>query len=189
MQKAGLSWQDVDDIVLAGGASRMPMVPKLLSKVTGRQIGKAANGFDMDTAISQGAALYSIMQKDVHDVVSRSVGVEVQQAGRKLVEVLIQKNTSLPSEASRTFQAQENAVLKVYEGESLVPEECILRGKLSLQNPAGEAMVTLKAHKNGTLHAFVLASGKTSELKIESASGQSTDIQDLKERIRNIPIR
>src|SRR6185312_2835953 len=57
-EKRKLEWHDIDEIVLAGGSCRMPMIPEMLERLSGKRIQRRIEGFDYDTAIAAGAALH-----------------------------------------------------------------------------------------------------------------------------------
>lgn len=146
-------WADVDEIVLAGGACRMPMIPALLERISGRRIRRQTEGFDYDTAIATGAALYGVQRGRVVDVVSHGLGVRVLLAGRSAVDYLVEKDTPLPAAARRTYRAGPEARLEVYEGESRDPEECSPRGELRLDNPDGYVTIEFALDADGILRA------------------------------------
>lgn len=188
LEKAGLTWHDIDDILLAGGASRMPMIAKMLNTVSGRSIHKSIPGFSLDTAIAQGAALYGRNRGRVIDVSSKSMGIEVTQNGRKLIEHLVKKNTPLPISIKENFPADANAILKVYEGDSTNPDDCEQRGRLELGNAAGIVSVGLTIDESGVVHASVEGNGVKAALRIISEQGDM-DVHELKEKIDLIDIR
>ena len=189
MERAGLSWGDVDDIVLAGGSCRMPMVPAMLEELTRRKIPRNIPGFSYDTAIAIGAAIYGLHKSKVKDVTSKTIGLEVKVNGRPYIEHLIQKNKALPVKVEEDFKAEYNAVLKVYEGESHLPEECILRGRLELRNPEGNVKVTMNVDEDGVLSSIVeFPPDAHKELHIKT-DDEDLDINDLKEKIGLIDIR
>ena len=146
-----LGWADVDEIVLAGGACRMPMIPALLEQLAGRRIRRQVEGFDYDTAIASGAALYGLHRARVRDVVSHGLGVMVMRDGRYAIELLVEKDAPLPAAAQRTYRAGPSARLEVYEGESADPEECIARGQLRLDNPDGHVAIAFALDTDGIL--------------------------------------
>lgn len=188
LEKAGLTWNAIDEILLAGGASRMPMIPKMLEKLSNRTIKRNIPGFSPDTAIAQGAALYGKNRSRVVDVSSKSIGIELKTSGSAVIEHLIKKNSPLPISISQTFPAEANAVLKVYEGESKNPDECTLRGRLELGNPSGEVTVSLSIDFNGVIHATVQANEMKAQLKIKSEAAD-IDSSELKARIDEIDVR
>ena len=147
-----LTWADVDEVVLAGGACRMPMIPAMLERLSGRRIRRQVEGFDYDTAIAAGAALYGLHRARVTDVVSHGLGVLLLQDGRPFVDYLIEKDTPLPARARRVYRARPAARLEVYEGESRDPEECSPRGVLKLvDNPDGYAAIEFALDTDGIL--------------------------------------
>lgn len=188
LESAGLTWNDLDEIVLAGGSCRMPMIPKMIEKLAGRPIKKSIPGFSYDTAISQGAALYGRHRSKVIDVTSKSIGIEVKENGRPVIDQLIRKNTALPIKITQKFKSEANAVLKVFEGESKSPDECVLRGRLELANPEGEVLVTLSIDFNGLLIASVEANGSVATLKLQSEGGD-IDVSELTDLINKVDVR
>jgi molecular chaperone DnaK len=54
-----MTWSDLDEIILAGGAGRIPMVPRMLERLSKRRVLRHIDGFSYDTVIAMGAALYS----------------------------------------------------------------------------------------------------------------------------------
>ena len=145
------AWADLDEIVLAGGACRMPMIPAMLERISERRIRRHVEGFDYDTAIATGAALYGLHRARVTDVVSHGLGVRLVQDGRSFVDYLIEKDTPLPATAARTYRAGSTARLEVYEGESRDPEDCSLRGDLRLDNPDGYVGIEFALDTDGIL--------------------------------------
>ena len=146
-----LAWADIDEIVLAGGACRMPMIPAMLERISGRRIRRQVEGFDYDTAIATGAALYGLHRARVTDVVSHGLGVRLVQDGRSFVDYLIEKDTPLPATAARTYRAGATARLEVYEGESRDPDDCSARGELRLDNPDGYVGIDFALDTDGIL--------------------------------------
>lgn len=189
LEKAGLGWNDIDDIVMAGGSCKMPMVPQMLEDMANRKIPRNIPGFSYDTAIAIGAALYGNRRTIVKDVTSKTIGVEVKINGRQFIEHLIPKNKLLPVIEKQQFKAESNAILKIYEGESSRPEECILRGRLELGNPEGEVMVTLSINEDGVLSSVVeYPPDARKELIIQNDDGE-INRNELRNKIGSIDIR
>jgi molecular chaperone DnaK len=148
-----MEWADLDEIILAGGSCRMPMVRRMLERVSGRAIRSQIDAFNLDTAIAIGAALYGQHRRRVADVLSHSVGVKVKQDSRFRVDHLLPKDTRLPARAARSYRAGISAELEIYEGEETDPELCIRRGRIDLANPEGEVEIALEADADGILTA------------------------------------
>lgn len=191
LQKAGLGWPDIDEIVLAGGASRMPMIAKMLAQEAGRPLTLARPGFSYDTAISIGAALYGSRQAAVTDVVAHSIGVELlDDRGQPFIELLLKKNTPLPQALFEdSLEADANATLKVYEGEgtSLSDYPRGPLGSLQLGNPAGPVRVRLAQDAGGLIEASVSYNGQTLSKTIEPADG-SLNLEELTARIQAVQL-
>jgi molecular chaperone DnaK len=146
-----MAWAGLDEIILAGGSCRMPMVAKMLERLSGRKVRRQIAGFDFDTAIATGAALYGKHRQRVQDVVSHSIGVKVMQEGRLFIEHLLLKDQRLPAEVEKVYRAGPRAVLWVYEGQSTSPDECVLRGRLELDNGEGNVTIAMVIDGNGIL--------------------------------------
>jgi molecular chaperone DnaK len=149
-----LSWKDVDQIVLAGGSCRMPMIADMLEQLTRRKIRRHIEGLDYETAIAIGAALYGVHRDRVQDVLSHGFGVKLIRNGRPVVDYLAVKDTLLPTCVNRTYRAERAAILEVYEGESNLSDECSLRGRLELDNPEGDVKVILEINRDGFLRVI-----------------------------------
>ena len=146
-----MTWADVDEIILAGGSCRMPMVGSMLERISRRKVRRQIAGFNLDTAVAIGAALYGKHRQRVHDVVSHSIGVKVTHGDRLYVEHLLLKDAPLPATVEKVYRAGAKAVLWIYEGESARPDECVLRGRLELDNVDGNVTVTMSMDVNGIL--------------------------------------
>lgn len=191
LTEAGLSWNDIDEIVLAGGSSRMPMIAKMLTQEAGRQLTLVRPGFSYDTAISIGAALYSSRQSAVTDVVAHSIGIElISDTGQPFVELLLKKNTPIPQAVFEdSFEADANATLKVFEGESDKVRDYPRGplGELQLGNPAGQVQVRLAQDAGGMIQASVSYEGKTLQKTIEPY-GITLNLDELTKRVQAVKL-
>ena len=151
VSKSGLRWSDIDVILLAGGSCRMPMIPNMLEELSGKKIPRHVEGFDYDTAIAIGAALYGRQKGDVQDVIAHSIGVRIMENNRYYVDHFFEKNARLPLRAERVYAADAKATLAVYEGESIRPDECTRRGRVELNNPEGDVKVIMIIDDDGLL--------------------------------------
>ena len=181
IDKTGLTWGDIDEILLAGGSCRMPMIPEMLSELAGRNIKRRVEGFNYDTAIAIGAALYGKQKGCVKDIVSHSIGVKYVHEGRHLIDHLILKNTHLPLRAERRYIGGPNAILDVYEGESEHPDECIRRGHIPLHNIDGHVTIRMEVDVNGIIKVFANPPGVKLVIK-----GDEIDDQRLKELLERV---
>ncbi len=192
MGKAGLKWEDLDEVILAGGACRMPMIHEMLEDLTRRKIKDQIKGFDLDTAVALGAAIYGRDKARVTDVVSHSVGVKVMENQRYIVDYFLRKNTQLPADAEKVYPADAEAVLAVYEGESIRPDECSLRGRIELDNPEGDVKIGMNADVNGMLKVvadYPPDGQKVIEIKNENFIFNDDRLKPLRDKIKAINIQ
>lgn len=139
---AGLSWSDIDEFLLVGGSSRIPLVATKAHELSGMKPRLARNP---DELIAHGAALYAATkhgdvldadaQFDVVNVNAHSLGVRGTDAAtrQKVNKILIPRNTPLPASKVYSFvtsrDGQKNAKVPLLEGESENPDFCTLLGE------------------------------------------------------------
>ncbi|MFC7073106.1 molecular chaperone DnaK [Halovenus rubra] len=194
LDDAGLTESDIDEVLLVGGSTRMPMIQEKVDEMTGQEPKKNVNP---DEAVGLGAAIQGgVLSGDVDDIVlvdvtPLSLGVEVKGG---LFERLIEKNTSIPTEESKIFTtAQGNQTMvqiRVFQGEREIAEENELLGEFSLTgippSPAGvpQIEVTFEIDENGIVNVSAedKASGSKEDITIEGGAGLSDDqIEEMQE--------
>ena len=147
VEAAGKNFDEIDEILLVGGSSRIPMVIRKVEQLTGK---KAKLTTNPDELIAHGAALYAATKKvgildssakfDFVNVNAHSLGVRGTDAAtkQKINKILIPRNTPLPCSRAYSFvtsiDGQKNALVPLLEGESENPDYC---------NPLGECMVRI----------------------------------------------
>jgi molecular chaperone DnaK len=184
---AGLEWRNLQRILLVGGSTRMPMVARMLQNLTGIQPDRTVNP---DEAVARGAALYAshllaarsggaLSTFQVTNVNSHSLGVEgiETETLRKKNVVLIPRNTALPARHMERFatkvDGQRSIVIKVLEGESAQPGDCIAIGRTAVRDlPAGlpkgwPVEVTFSYGTNGRLMVEALVPGTNHHARLE----------------------
>ncbi len=187
---AQIDWSDVSRILLVGGATRMPMVQRMLTELTGKTPDHTVNP---DEAVARGAALYAhyLLQKqsqqtggpkpvfEVVNVNAHSLGIEAvePQTLRKTNVVLMPRNTPLPATVTERFttkqQGQRSIVIRILEGESTVPDECSTIGRTSLRElppslPQGWPIdVTFQYATNGRLSVHTAVPGTDRHLSLQ----------------------
>jgi len=125
--KAGLDWDQIDDVLCVGGSSRMPMVAEMLERVSG----KKSLLHDPDECVAKGAALQAALlsrdenvpQVSVGHVLSHSLGIAVMKGGQAVIDHVVPSLTRLPVQQTRegyttTVDNQTVVQIRVYEGES-----------------------------------------------------------------------
>jgi len=194
---AKLKWDQIDRVLLVGGSTRMPMVGKMLLELTGRTADRTVNP---DEAVARGAAIYAgyLLAREsssakasfqVTNVNAHSLGVEGIDADtmRKKNVVLIGRNSPLPSKHTEKFTTksagQRSIVIKVLEGESPSPSDCIAIGRTVVRDlPAGlpqgwPVEITFEYGINGRLavHASVPGTKQKTRLELVRDAGLSGD--------------
>lgn len=200
VMQAGLTWQDIDRVLVVGGSTRMPMIHRMLEELAGRAVDHSAS---VDEAVAHGAALYAdvMLQKQgsggghaqfaVTNINSHSLGVVgVDPAtGDRVNRIIISKNTPLPHAAARRFktfkQGQPNVKVTVVEGESELPEACIEVGTCVIRNlppnlPAGWPVeVRYSYQENGRLQVAAKLLGHEAKVTTEFVRDNSLSPDDL----------
>ncbi len=137
LQAKGLKWQDIDEILLIGGSSRMPIVQEYLAETTPCNI---VHHPDMELAVAKGAAIDADRYRDgisdkpiLHDITSHSLGALSikENEDRFINEIIIPKNSKIPFEATKAFKLEKGNranYIEVYalQGESRDPDECVV---------------------------------------------------------------
>jgi molecular chaperone DnaK len=194
LEDAGLSKSDIDEVILVGGSTRMPMIQEKVEELTGQEPKKNVNP---DEVVALGAAIQGgVLSGDVDDIVlvdvtPLSLGVEVKGG---LFERLIEKNTTIPTEEAKVFTtAQDNQTqvqIRVFQGEREIAEENELLGEFALTgippSPAGvpQIEVTFSLDENGIVNveAEDKGSGNKEDITIEGGAGLSDDqIEQMQE--------
>jgi len=158
---AGLELQNIDDIVLVGGSTRIPLVRNRLEAATGKT---PHTDVDPDLAVALGAAIQAdiLAGNDksllLLDVIPLSLGIETLGG---TVQKLILRNSTIPTSVSEEFSTgvdDQNAVdLAIYQGERELAKDCRLLGQFKLRGippmPAGlpRILVTFLVDADGVL--------------------------------------
>ncbi|MBY6293996.1 molecular chaperone DnaK [Nanohaloarchaea archaeon H01] len=194
IEDAGIDKNDIDEVILVGGTTRVPAVREHVQAITGQEPNKEVSP---DEAVAMGAAIQagsiSGEMDDILllDVAPLSLGVEVKGG---LTETLIEKNTTIPAEESKTFTtAQDNqsmVTVHVVQGEREMAKDNKSLGQFNLEGippaPAGRPKidVTFEIDSDGILNvsAKEQESGEEASISIDDASRLEEDeIEDMKE--------
>src|SRR6056300_225427 len=187
LKDAGLSASDIDDVILVGGQTRMPMVQQAVKDFFGKDPRKDVNP---DEAVALGAAIQGgVLGGDVKDVLlldvtPLSLGIETMGG---VMTKLIEKNTTIPTKASQVFSTAEdnqNAVtIHVLQGEREMATGNKSLGQFNLTDipvaPRGtpQIEVSFDIDANGILHvnAKDKATGKENKITIKANGGLSDE--------------
>jgi molecular chaperone DnaK len=184
---AKMNARDIDEVILVGGATRMPAVQKKVEEIFGKVPNKSVNP---DEVVAVGAAIQGAILsgdqsvKDVLllDVTPLSLGIETLGG---VMTKLIERNTTIPTKKSQIFSTaadnQTAVTIMVYQGEREMAQHNRLLGKFDLLGipaaPRGvpQIEVTFDIDANGILNVSAkdLGTQKQQQIRIESSSGLS----------------
>jgi molecular chaperone DnaK len=185
LKDAGIKPNEIDEVILVGGSTRIPKIQEIVKKFFGKEPNKGVNP---DEVVAIGAAIQGAVltgeQKDVLllDVTPLSLGIETLGG---VTTVLIPRNTTIPTKKSETFSTaddnQTTVEIHVLQGERELATYNKTIGKFQLTGipPAPRGMpqveVTFDIDANGILHVTARdkATGKEQKIRIEASSGLS----------------
>ncbi|MEZ4465463.1 MAG: Hsp70 family protein [bacterium] len=181
LRDAGLKAADLDAVVLVGGSTRIPLVRDMVSGYFGRPAMSDINPVEVVAigAAIQGAALNQEVFSEVAqqplliDVTPMSLGVRTVQG---YFEKLIDRNTSIPCEETRTFTTAQDAQtavrLQIYQGESNVVEENVKLGELELYDlrPAGRGQVEIEVTFEVDTNGIIVVTARDRETGMEQGT-------------------
>ena len=185
LKDSGFKANEIDEVVLVGGMTRMPKIIETVKSFFGKEPNKSVNP---DEVVAIGAAIQAgVLQGDVTDVLlldvtPLSLGIETLGA---VTTRLIDKNTTIPTKKSQTFSTAENnqpaVSIKVTQGERQMAADNKLLGNFELVGippaPRGipQIEVTFDIDANGivTVSAKDKGTGKEQSIQIQAAGGLS----------------
>ena len=191
---SGLKQEEINEVILVGGSTRIPAIQQLVEKFFGKTPHKGVNP---DEVVAIGAAIQGAVLtgevKDVLllDVTPLSLGIETMGG---VMTKLIESNTTIPTKKSEVFSTasdnQPSVEIHILQGERPVAKDNRTIGRFHLDGipPSARGIpqieVTFDIDANGILHVTAKdkATGKSQNIRIEASSGLSdADIKKMKE--------
>ena len=195
IKDAGVKLDDISDVILVGGMTRMPKVQEKVKEIFGKEPRKDVNP---DEAVAIGAAIQAgVLQGDVKDVLLLDVtplSLGIETLGGVMTK-LIQKNTTIPTKAQQVFSTADDnqtaVTIHVLQGEREMASGNKSLGQFNLSDippsPRGlpQIEVTFDIDANGILHVSAKdkATGKENKIKIQANSGLKED--EIKRMVRD----
>jgi molecular chaperone DnaK len=205
LRQAKLTWEQVERVLLVGGSTHMPMTRQMLEELTGKT---PDHSLAVSEVVARGAALHAgivaahdfgeeLLMEDVArevlaqvveiNVNAHSLGIEVKHGQERVNDILIPKNTQLPTAASRVYctvsENQSRVRVKVLQGEASQADACISIGECWIEGlppnlpKSSPVQVRCGVGSNGLIDVMALdmTSGKMARTEIHRSSGLSDE--------------
>ncbi len=187
LKDAGLTKNDIDEIILVGGSTRIPRIQQAVEDFFGKKPNKGVNP---DEVVAVGAAIQGgVLTGDVKDVLlldvtPLSMGIETMGG---VYDVVIEGNTTIPSKKSKTYSTaadnQPSVEIHILQGERSMAKDNRAVGRFILDgippSPRGvpQIEVTFDIDANGILHVSAKdkGTGKEQKIRIEASTGLSKE--------------
>jgi len=183
LKDASLTKNDIDEVILVGGSTRIPIIQKEVESLFGK---KPSKGVNPDEVVAVGAAIQGgVLSGDVEDVLLLDVtplSLGIETMGNVMTK-LIESNTTIPTKKSQVFSTaadnQPSVEIHVLQGERPMANDNVSLGSFHLDGippaPRGvpQIEVTFDIDANGIINVSALdkATNKSQDIRIEASSG------------------
>jgi molecular chaperone DnaK len=195
MQDAGVTPQDIDEVILVGGATRMPKVQQMVRELFGKEPNKSVNP---DEVVAIGAAVQGgVLGGEVKDVLLLDVtplSLGIETLGGVFTK-LIERNTTIPTRKSEVFStaadSQTSVEIKVYQGERAMARDNRMLGVFQLVGippaPRGipQIEVEFDIDANGILNVKAKDRATNNEQKITITSSSGLSKEEVEKMARD----
>ncbi len=174
---AGLSMNDIKEVVMVGGSTRVPLVQEEVKKAFGKELNKSVNP---DEVVAIGAAIQgAVIKGDVKDVLLLDVtplSLGIETLGGVMTKI-IEKGTTIPTKKSQTFSTAEDnqsaVTINVLQGEREFAKDNKSLGNFNLEGimPAPRGVPQIEVEFNIDANGILTVSAK------DKATGKATDIR------------
>jgi molecular chaperone DnaK len=194
LDDAKISLDKIDEVILVGGSTRMPMVQELVKRMTGKEPNKSVNP---DEVVAVGAAIQAgVLGGDVRDVVlldvtPLSLGVETQGG---VLDKLIERNTTIPTKKSRIYTTavdnQTEVTIHILQGERPMAKDNKSLGQFNLSGippaPARvpQVEVTFDIDANGILHVTAVDKATNNQQKITITGSGNLNKDEIERMVK-----